>query len=78
MGHTPSDAPTLGGHHLHASASSLTQPSQDWRFIGHHDYCKRSPASSWFCTFSAGCFLRRLSGKNVASRPLAYPGPEST
>lgn len=69
--HTCWCIPTPGGHHLHASASSLTQPGQVCPFIGHHDYCKRFPASSWFCTL---VLVLACCGKNVASRPLAYPG----
>lgn len=64
------------GHHLHAGASSLTQQGQDRPFIGQHDLCKRSRASSWFCTLVLVLVLAAALRENVASRPLAYPGVE--
>lgn len=63
--------------HLHASASRLTQQGQDRPLIGRDDLCKRSPASSWFCTLVLVVVAAALR-ENVASRPLAYPGSEGT
>lgn len=57
-------------------ASSLTQQGQGRPFIGHRDLCKRSPASSWFCTLVLVVVLAAALRENVASRPLAYPGVE--
>lgn len=72
----------MGWAHLHiprwsppaCSASRLTQQDQDRPFIGHNDLCKRSPASSWFCTLVL--VVAAALRENVASRPLAYPGSE--
>lgn len=61
-------------HNLHAVRSSLTQLAQDRPFIGHNDLCKRSRASSWFCTLVL--VLAAAPREKCCIAPACLPGAE--
>lgn len=61
-------------HHLHAVRSSLTQLAQGRPFIGQDKLCKRSPASSWFCTLVL--VLAAALREKCCIAPACLPGAE--